>query len=81
MARGATLAHCQRRFAADNLGELGERAPVVDLIVAIVGAREKKRPHLAPIDRAFWVVPARVWSRWSETLTIVKPETVISWHR
>jgi putative transposase len=43
--------------------------------------RKTKRPQLAPIDRAFWIVLSRVWSRWAETLTIVKPETVISWHR
>jgi hypothetical protein len=43
--------------------------------------RKTKRPHLLPIDRAFWVVLSRVWSRWAETLAIVKPETVISWHR
>jgi putative transposase len=43
--------------------------------------RKRKRPQLAPIDRAFWVVFSRVWSRWAETLTIVKPETVIRWHR
>jgi putative transposase len=43
--------------------------------------RKRKRPQLAPIDRAFWVVLCRAWSRWAETLTIVKPETVIRWHR
>jgi putative transposase len=43
--------------------------------------RKTARPQLAAIDRAFWVVLSRVWSRWAETLTIVKPETVISWHR
>jgi hypothetical protein len=43
--------------------------------------RKTKRPQLVPLDRAFWVVLSRVWSRWAETLTIVKPETVISWHQ
>jgi putative transposase len=43
--------------------------------------REKKRPHLAPVDRAFWIVLSRIWSRWADSLTIVKPETVIGWHR
>jgi putative transposase len=43
--------------------------------------RKTKRPQLAPLDRAFWVVLSRIWSRWAETLTIVKPETVIGWHR
>jgi putative transposase len=43
--------------------------------------RKRKRPQLAPIHRAFWVVLSRAWSRWAETLTIVKPEPVVAWHR
>jgi putative transposase len=43
--------------------------------------RRTKRPQLVPIDRAFWVVFSRVWSRWAETLALVKPATVIGWHR
>lgn len=43
--------------------------------------RKTKRPPLLQVDRAFWIVLTRTWSRWAETLTIVKPETVIGWHR
>jgi transposase InsO family protein len=43
--------------------------------------QKTKRPRLSPVDRAFWVALSRVWSRWAEALTIVKPETVIGWHR
>jgi putative transposase len=43
--------------------------------------RAAPRPRLRPVDRAFWVVLSRVWSRWAETLVVVKPETVIGWHR
>jgi transposase InsO family protein len=32
-------------------------------------------------DRLFWVALRRVWPRWSECLAIVKPQTVIAWHR
>ena len=32
-------------------------------------------------DRLFWVVLSRLWSGWREILVIVKPETVIGWHR
>jgi hypothetical protein len=31
--------------------------------------------------RLFWVVVRRVRNNWSEALILVKPETVISWHR
>ena len=32
-------------------------------------------------DRLFWVVLSRLWSGWRDILVIVKPETVIGWHR
>ena len=37
--------------------------------------RERPRPSLRPIDRAF--VVRRVWSQWADALAIVKPGTVI----
>ena len=40
--------------------------------------RKTKRPRLVPVDRAFWVALCGVWSRWTETLTLVRPETVIA---
>ncbi len=43
--------------------------------------RTRPRPRLEPIDRAFWVAMRRWSSRWAETLVVVKPETVIGWHR
>ena len=33
------------------------------------------------MDRAFWVALRGAWGRWAERLAIVKPETVIDWHR
>ncbi len=43
--------------------------------------RQTSRPQLRPVDRAFWVVLSRVWSRWADALALVKPATVIGWHR
>ena len=43
--------------------------------------RSVKRPHLKKSDRLFWVLLSRIWTDWAEILTIVKPETVIRWHR
>jgi putative transposase len=43
--------------------------------------RAGRRPRLRPVDRAFWVVLSRVWSRWVDVLVIVKPATVVAWHR
>jgi putative transposase len=40
-----------------------------------------KRPRLTNADRAFWVAPSRLWPDWQSALILVKPKTVISWHR
>jgi putative transposase len=43
--------------------------------------RSVKRPKLASADRLLWTWLCEVWSDWRSALVIVKPETVISWHR
>ena len=43
--------------------------------------RNRARPSLRMTDRLFWVVLSRLWPGWREILVIVKPETVIGWHR
>src|SRR5437588_4996978 len=39
------------------------------------------RVRLHVWDRAFWVWLCRLWPGWRSALHIVKPETVIAWHR
>src|SRR5262249_5198025 len=43
--------------------------------------RERKRPVIKKRDRLFWVWLSRIWRGWRESLIIIKPETVIGWHR
>src|SRR5712671_130987 len=43
--------------------------------------RKRPRPLLNPVDRLFWTALQRLWSRWTDVLIIVKPETVMGWHR
>ena len=43
--------------------------------------RKRPRPKLNPLDRLFWTALRHGWSRWTEVLVIVKPDTVIGWHR
>ena len=43
--------------------------------------RSSPQPRLRLADRAFWVGLSQIWSRWSDALVIVKPDTVIRWHR
>jgi transposase len=42
---------------------------------------KRTRPRLNRLDRLFWTTLRRVWPRWTDVLLIVKPETVIGWHR
>jgi len=37
--------------------------------------------RLATADRCLWVVLSRLWTEWRTAPVIVKPETVIAWHR
>src|SRR6202166_3787448 len=43
--------------------------------------RQAPRPTLARLDRFFWTTLRHLWPRWSDVLLIVKPETVVQWHR
>ncbi len=43
--------------------------------------RTRKRARLRTGDRIFWVLLRRLWSDWDRALIVVKPETVIAWHR
>ncbi len=47
----------------------------------VVLLRAGRRPRVSTLDRWFWVVLRRVWSRWTEVLVFVKPDTVVRWHR
>ena len=47
----------------------------------IVLHRKSSRPRLKTQDRAFWLWLARSWDGWRESLIIVKPATVVRWHR
>ena len=43
--------------------------------------RSVKRPRLTAADRLFRAWLSQVWAGWRSALVIVKPETVIAWHR
>jgi putative transposase len=43
--------------------------------------RKRPRPTLNSLDRLFWTTLRSAWPRWKDVLVIVKPETVIGWHR
>ena len=43
--------------------------------------RKRPRPLLRKADRVFWVILSCLWPGWRHALVIVRPETVIGWHR
>jgi hypothetical protein len=49
--------------------------------IAVLQRPVRKRPKLTPRDRLLWVLLSRIWRDWRSALAIVKPETVLAWHR
>src|SRR5512132_3986513 len=43
--------------------------------------RSVTRPRLSRGDLVFWVWLSRLWAGWRTTLVIVRPATVLAWHR
>ena len=70
-----------------SLGRLlrGRASLVVENLVLrqqlAVLKRRHPRPRLHVVDKLFWVVVHRFWSKWKQGLVVVTPETVVHWHR
>ncbi len=62
----------QREFALENLALRQQLA---------IAQRKTKRPRLTQADRASWVALCNLWPDWHNALILVKPQTVIGWHR
>ena len=43
--------------------------------------RQIPKPRLKSAGRRLWVFLSRFWPRWRSALVLVKPDTVIDWHR
>ena len=42
---------------------------------------QRPKPRLTTLDRTFWVLQRLMVKDWSKHLLLVKPETVVGWHR
>jgi putative transposase len=49
--------------------------------IGVLQRSARKRPKLSATDRFLWAWLSGIWSDWRSVLVIVKPETVIGWHR
>jgi len=47
----------------------------------LVLQRRMPRPRLEDVDRRFWILAYRWFSGWQTSLLVVKPDTVLRWHR
>ena len=62
----------QARVAAENLALRQQLA---------IYQQRIKRPRLRTRDGIFWVWLSRLWPDWRHDLVIMRPETVVRWHR
>ena len=74
----AVIAYCRAFFLGRHRLGLEVAALRQQLVVF---KRKQPRPHLYDLDRAFWVALRRLWPGWANALIIVKPDTVVNWHR
>jgi len=58
-----------------------EIIPLRHQLIVLQRTQKRKRLILGWADRCIWVWLSRLWSRWRSALIIVKPQTVIGWHR
>lgn len=42
---------------------------------------KRRRPRLSIVDKLFWVIARKFWSDWKKSLLVVRPETVVRWHK
>jgi putative transposase len=47
----------------------------------VVNRSRPQRLRLSPADRLLWAWLSSVWNGWRAAIVIVKPETVLAWHR
>ena len=69
-----------------NMGAFARFAPtrnpgVIRHQLEVLQRTRPRRLRLAKPDGWLWSLLARIWTGWRTALVIVKPETVIAWHR
>jgi putative transposase len=65
-------------------GQAALQAEIIALRHQLIVLQRTQKPKRLVVnrgDRCLWVWLSRLWSRWRSALIIVKPETVIGWHR
>src|ERR1700732_2611532 len=73
------VAAIARRFRSRAVLELENLALRHQLLV--LRRQRQGRPRLLTVDRLLWVWLYRLWPRCLDTMVLVKPATVVQWHR
>jgi putative transposase len=68
-----SLVRTRRELALENL--------VLRQQLAILRRARPKRLRLKGADRIFWAWLLSAWAHWADALVIVRPDTVVRWHR
>src|SRR5215813_7254966 len=50
-------------------------------LLVLLRRNQNHRLRLLGADRILWAWLSRIWLDWKSALKVVKPETVIAWHR
>lgn len=69
------------RFVARSRASLHVEILALRHQLAVVNRTRRPRLRLTSIDRLLWAWLSQTWRGWRSVLHIVKPETVIGWHR
>src|SRR5215470_11127283 len=77
----ASLLFSLRRCLQTRAALHAENLALRHQLLLLQRVHQNRRLRLRSCDRLVWVWLSRVWSNWRSALCIVKPETVIAWHR
>jgi hypothetical protein len=68
-----------RRVAASQADLLIENLAFRQQLAILTAKRP--RPRMRTPDRVLWLTLRRFWPRWKEALVVIRPDTVVRWHR
>jgi transposase InsO family protein len=78
---GLTLLLAVLRAALRDRSELLTENLLLRHQLAVLTRPTRRRPRLRPGDRLLWVLARRLRRDWHRHLVVVRPETVVRWHR
>jgi putative transposase len=76
-----SLFHSIRQALRDRAALHTEILALRHQLLVLQRSKRSQKLQLGLADRVLWAWLSQVWSGWSSALVIVKPETVIAWHR